>query len=76
MINGIETGAVPSSGQSSSAGPAGEGKLVQKVIQAAYSAFYAGLHAALYLAAFLVPAAGLFTVVAFGKPHRQADPQA
>lgn len=76
VINGIETGTVPSSGQTSSAGPAGEGKLVQEVIQAAYSAFYAGLHAALYLSAFLVLAAGLFTVVAFGKPHRHADPQA
>ncbi len=74
MINGIETGTVPSSGQTPSAGPAGEGKLVQEVIKAAYSAFYAGLHAALYLSAFLVLAAGLFTLVAFGKPHRQAGP--
>ncbi len=49
---------------------------MQEVIQAAYSAFYAGLDAALYLAAFLALAAGLFTVVAFGKAHRQADPQA
>ena len=74
VINAIETGTVPSSGQTSPAGPAGEGKLVQEVIHAAYSAFYAGLHAALYLSAFLVLAAGLFTLVAFGKPHRPADP--
>ena len=49
---------------------------MQEVIQAAYSAFYAGLHAALYLAAFLVLAAGLFTLVAFGTPHRPAGPAA
>ena len=72
MINAIETGTVPSSGHTSSAGPAGEGKLVQEVIHAAYSAFYAGLHAALYLSAFLVLAAGLFTLVAFGKSQRQS----
>ena len=74
VINAIETGTVPSSGHATTAGPAGEGTLVQEVIHAAYSAFYAGLHAALYLSAFLVLAAGLFTVVAFGQPHRAHRP--
>jgi EmrB/QacA subfamily drug resistance transporter len=64
VINGVETGAVPSSGHTSGAGGAagaGQGKLVQEVIQAAYSAFQSGLHAALYLAAVLVLAAGVFS---------------
>ncbi len=74
VINAIETGTVPSSGHATTAGPAGEGTLVQEVIHAAYSAFYSGLHAALYLSAFLVLAAGLFTVVAFGQPHRPPGP--
>ena len=70
VISAIETGTVPSSGHGQSAGPAGEGKLVQEVIQAAYSAFYSGLHAALLLSAFLVLAAGLFTFVDLGR-HRE-----
>jgi EmrB/QacA subfamily drug resistance transporter len=74
VINAIETGTVPSSGHAATAGPAGEGTLVQEVIRAAYSAFYAGLHAALYLSAFLVLAAGLFTVVAFGQSHQSHQP--
>ena len=76
VINAIETGTVPSSGHARRGGAAGagEGTLVQEVIHAAYSAFYAGLHAALYLSAFLVLAAGLFTVVAFGQPHRPPGP--
>src|ERR1019366_7733818 len=63
VIHAIETGGVPSSGNTNGAGGAagaGQGPLVQEVIKAAYSAFYAGLHAALYLSAFLVLAAGLF----------------
>ena len=67
VIHAIETGGVPSSGNTKGAGGAagaGQGSLVQEVIHAAYSAFYAGLHAALYLSAFLVLAAGLFTFVA------------
>jgi EmrB/QacA subfamily drug resistance transporter len=67
VISAIETGTVPSSGHSQSAGPAGEGQLVQEVIRAAYSAFYSGLHAALLLSAFMVLAAGLFTFVDLGR---------
>ena len=61
VINGVETGLVPSSGKTKGAGGAagaGQGKLVQEVIQAAYSAFQSGLHAALYLSAVLVLAGG------------------
>jgi EmrB/QacA subfamily drug resistance transporter len=70
VINAIETGGVPSSGNTKGAGGAagaGQGSLVQEVIHAAYSAFYHGLHAALYLSAFLVLAAGLFTFVALRR---------
>ncbi len=72
MISAVETGTVPSSGHSQSAGPAGEGKLVQEVIHAAYSAFYSGLHAALLLSAFMVLAAGLFAFVDLGR-QRQSE---
>ncbi len=61
VINGVETGLVPNSGQSSS-GTANL-KLEHEVIQAAYHAFSSGLHAALYLSAVLVLAAGLFSFV-------------
>ncbi len=64
MINGVETGLVPASGNTKGAGGAagaGQGKLVQEVIQAAYSAFGSGLHAALYLSAVIVLAAGVFS---------------
>jgi hypothetical protein len=77
VIHAIETGGVPSSGNTKGAGGAagaGQGTLVQEVIHAAYSAFYAGLHAALYLSAFLVLAAGLFTFVALrGRPPDEAE---
>jgi EmrB/QacA subfamily drug resistance transporter len=72
VINGVETGLVPSSGNTKGAGGAagaGQGKLVQEVIQAAYSAFAAGLHAALFLAAVLVLAAGIFSFVLLGRPE-------
>ncbi len=79
VINGVETGLVPSSGKTKGAGGAagaGQGKLVQEVIQAAYSAFQSGLHAALYLSAILVLAAGLFSFYWLGRdrPARQASP--
>jgi EmrB/QacA subfamily drug resistance transporter len=64
VIRAVETGGVPSSGNTQGAGGsagAGQGKLVQEVIHAAYNAFYAGLHAALLLSAILVIAAGAFT---------------
>jgi EmrB/QacA subfamily drug resistance transporter len=79
VINGVETGAVPSSGHTSGAGGAagaGQGKLVQEVIQAAYSAFQSGLHAALYLAAVLVLAAGVFSFywLSRRRPGDAAEP--
>jgi MFS family permease len=79
VINGVETGLVPSSGKTSGAGGAagaGQGKLVQEVIQAAYSAFQSGLHAALYLAAALVLAAGLFSFywLSRRRPGEAAEP--
>ena len=64
VIKAVETGGVPSNGNTQGAGGAagpGQGKLVQEVIQAAYSAFYSGLRAALLLSAILVLGAGLFT---------------
>jgi EmrB/QacA subfamily drug resistance transporter len=73
VINGVETGAVPSSGSTSSAGPAGEGKLVQEVIGAAYSAFYSGLHAALFVSGFLVLAAGVFAFLTLGGQRRSSS---
>ena len=79
VINAVETGTVPSSGNAQGAGGAagaGEGKLVQQVIQAAYSAFYSGLRAALFLSAALVLAAGLFTVaIEVRKSHHSAGHQ-
>ena len=74
VIRAVETGGVPSSGNTQGAGGsagAGQGALVQKVIHAAYSAFYEGLHAALLLSAFLVLAAGVFTLVALSRPRAQ-----
>jgi EmrB/QacA subfamily drug resistance transporter len=71
VINAVETGTVPSSGQAPpGSAPAGEGKLVQQVIHAAYSAFYSGLRAALFLSAALVLAAGLFTIALESRLRR------
>jgi EmrB/QacA subfamily drug resistance transporter len=75
VIHAVETGGVPSSGNTAGAGGAagaGHASLVQQVINAAYSAFHAGLHAALYLSALLVLLAGLFAVVAHGLRERRA----
>jgi EmrB/QacA subfamily drug resistance transporter len=75
VIHAVETGGVPSSGNTKGAGGAagaGQGTLVQEVIHAAYSAFYAGLHAALLLSAFLVLAAGIFSFVLLGRRARRA----
>jgi len=77
VIKAVETGGVPSSGNTKGAGGAagaGEGKLVQEVIHAAYNAFYAGLHAALLLSAFLVLAAGIFTFWMLSRQPRPHDP--
>jgi EmrB/QacA subfamily drug resistance transporter len=79
VINGVETGLVPSSG---TAGPAAAyGKIGQEVVNAAYSAFEAGLHAALYLSAGLVLVAGIFSFVLLGQrqsalPASQREPVA
>jgi EmrB/QacA subfamily drug resistance transporter len=77
VIHAVETGGVPSNGNTAGAGGAagaGQGTLVQEVIHAAYSAFYAGLRAALLLSAFLVLAAGLFTFVLLGRRAAGSDP--
>lgn len=63
VVNAIETGGVPPSGATTSAGGPGNAAVVQQVINAAYHAFGAGLHAALYLAAGLVIGAGILTVL-------------
>ena len=63
MVNAIETGGVPPSGTTSTAGGAGNAAIVQQVINAAYHAFGVGLHAALFLAAGLVIGAGILTAV-------------
>jgi EmrB/QacA subfamily drug resistance transporter len=62
VVNGVETGQVPSS-NASGIGPAGQAALVQKVLDAAYTAFHDGLRDALFLSAALVLAAGLLAVV-------------
>ena len=77
VIKAVETGGVPSSGNTNGAGgaeAAGEGKLVQEVIHAAYNAFYAGLHAALLVAAILVLLAGVFTFVMLSRGPRPPAP--
>ena len=71
VINAVETGTVPSSGQAPpGSAPTDQAELVQQVIHAAYSAFYSGLRAALFLSAALGLAAGLFTV-ALDTSHRR-----
>ena len=75
VINAVETGGVPSSGNASGAGGAagaGHANLVQEVIHAAYTAFQDGLRSALYLSAALVLAAGLLAAIA-GMRSRPAD---
>jgi hypothetical protein len=75
VINGVETGLVPSAGNTKGAGgaeAAGQGTLVQEVIHAAYDAFQSGLHAALFLSAALVVAAGIFSFVMLGRPDPPA----
>jgi EmrB/QacA subfamily drug resistance transporter len=74
VINAVETGGVPNSGNTSGAGGgagAGHASLVQQVINAAYTAFHEGLRSALYLSALLVLLAGLFAVVALGRHARR-----
>jgi MFS family permease len=75
-VNAIETGGVPPSGTTSSAGGPGNAAIVQQVINAAYHAFGTGLHAALYLAAGLVIGAGILTAVTLrpsARPGGRSD---
>jgi EmrB/QacA subfamily drug resistance transporter len=65
VINGVETGTVPSNGNSGAA--AAYGKIGEEVVHAAYDAFQAGLHAALYLSAGLVLLAGIFSFAVLGS---------
>ncbi len=70
VINALETGQVPSSGNTAGAGgarAAGEGALVQKVIHAAYHAFQSGLHVALLLSAGLMVAAAVLVALTLGR---------
>ncbi len=62
VIQALETGGVPTSGNSSSQAPPGQGKLVNEVIHAAYSAFQSGLHVALFLSAGLMAGAALLAL--------------
>ena len=63
VVNAVETGGVPPSSTTSSAGVASNAAIVQQVINAAYHAFGTGRHAALYLSAGLVICAGILTAV-------------
>jgi len=74
VIQGVETGAEPSSGGTSSQAPTGEAKLVSEVIHAAYSAFQSGLHVALYLSAALMFGVAILALVTLhGRPGDADD---
>ncbi|HYK33200.1 MAG TPA: MFS transporter [Streptosporangiaceae bacterium] len=76
VIQGVETGAAPSNGNSSSQAPPGEGKLVQEVIHAAYSAFQSGLHVALYLSAGLMAGVAILALATLrGRPGAETEDQ-
>jgi EmrB/QacA subfamily drug resistance transporter len=76
VIQGVETGAAPSNGNSSSQAPPGEGKLVQEVIHAAYSAFQSGLHVALFLSAGLMAGVAILALVTLqGRPGQETEDQ-
>ena len=78
VINGVETGLVPSSGNAKGAGGAagaGQGKLVQEVINAAYSAFQSGLHVALILSAGLMAGVALLALFTLRGSPGPADQQ-
>ena len=70
VVNAVETGGVPPSGTTTSAGGAGNAAVVQEVINAAYHAFGVGLHAALYLSAGLVICAGVLAAITLRSPAR------
>jgi EmrB/QacA subfamily drug resistance transporter len=74
IIQGVETGTVPSNGGTSALAPAGQAALVQKVYQAAYSAFQSGLHVALYLSAALMAGVAILALVTLrGRPGDVTD---
>jgi len=78
VIHALETGAVPSSGNTKGAGGAAgaaNASLVQKVIEAAYGAFYTGLRAALVLSAILVLLSGVATLVLLGRRGAAGEPE-
>jgi EmrB/QacA subfamily drug resistance transporter len=76
VIEGVETGAEPSSGGTSSLAPKGEARLVQEVLHAAYSAFQSGLHVALYLSAGLMAGVAILALVTLhGRPGQLDDEQ-
>jgi EmrB/QacA subfamily drug resistance transporter len=71
IIQGVETGAEPANGGTSSQATAGEYKLEQEVLHAAYSAFQSGLHVALFSsAALMFGVAVLAFVTLHGRPGR------
>jgi hypothetical protein len=74
IIQGVETGTVPSNGGNSALAPKGQEALVQKVYQAAYSAFQSGLHVALYLSAVLMAGVAILALVTLhGRPGDITD---
>ncbi|HEX9623927.1 MAG TPA: MFS transporter [Streptosporangiaceae bacterium] len=74
IINGVETGAAPSNGGTSSQAPTGTAKEVQEVLHAAYSAFQSGLHVALYLSAALMAGVAILALVTLhGRPGDAED---
>ena len=75
VIQGVETGAVPSNGNTSSQGPANEGKLIQEVIHAAYAAFQSGLHVALFLSSGLMLGVAVLALITLRDAPVAAEPQ-
>jgi EmrB/QacA subfamily drug resistance transporter len=68
VINAVETGTVPSNGNTTdNPAAAGQGEIVTKVIDAAYQAFQTGLHAALYLSAGLMIFAAVLAAITLGR---------
>jgi EmrB/QacA subfamily drug resistance transporter len=74
VVNAIETGGVPPSGTTTSAGGSDNAAIVQQVINAAYHAFGTGLHAALYLSAALVIGAGILAAITLRPPAHPRSP--
>jgi EmrB/QacA subfamily drug resistance transporter len=76
VIEGVETGAEPSSGKNSSQAPTGDAKIVQEVLHAAYSAFQSGLHVALFVSAGLMAFVAILALVTLhGRPGDLGEDQ-